>query len=166
MSLVALRGDQSFDFHSSPSLAIILAAMHGLALIALLLAGLPFWLSLLLALLVLVSLFDGYMLHVFRRGANSCIGLIWLTGTLVLQTPGGIRRSCSLLSGSLITPYLLVLRVLPDGSRKVMIVLILSDGIEHEAFRRLRVWTRWRTQELAKLAGTSIVGVASGNESG
>jgi toxin CptA len=47
------------------------------------------------------------------------------------------------LRDSLVTPYLTVLNVLPQGARFSRSVVILPDSLDAESFRQLRVWLKW-----------------------
>jgi len=46
-------------------------------------------------------------------------------------------------SDSLVTPFITVLNVLPQGARLARSVVILPDSLDAESFRQLRVWLKW-----------------------
>ncbi len=103
----------------------------------------PLWTAPAAALLLPASL--AYFL---RRDArltlrSSCIGLAQdEDGGLLLVRRDGARVPCRILRGSMITPSLTVLNLLPQGARRARGVVILPDSMEAEPFRRLRVWLR------------------------
>lgn len=126
----------------------MLVAAHSAALAVLALA-LPLWAKLAFAALLLFSL-----LYYLRRDAwlslpASCIGLVLEGEGVVLLRRDGVRLSCGILQDSLVTPYLTVLNVLPQGARFARSVVILPDSLEAESFRQLRVWLKWKNQEAA-----------------
>lgn len=95
------------------------------------------------ALLLLLSLF-----YFLRRDAwlalpSSCIGLAQEDdGNIVLLRRDASRVPCRILRDSVVTPFLTVLNVLPEGAWLARGVVILPDRMETESFRRLRVWLR------------------------
>ncbi len=134
---------RQFEFRPSRRLAALLIAAHGAALAVLPLLALPFWAALVLALLLVLSL-----LHLVRRDAwltlpSSCIGLTQEDdGRILLLRRDGSRVPCRILRDSVVTPSLTVLNVRPEGAYLARGAVILSDRMEKEPFRRLRVWLK------------------------
>jgi len=133
------------QFHLQPSryLAIMLIAAHGATLAALFPLDFPIWAKTALAILVLLNL--GY--HLRREAwlsAPSAILALTLEGDrVVLTTRDGEQLTGQILRDSLVTPYLTVLNVLPQGARMARSVIILPDSLDTESFRQLRVWLKW-----------------------
>ena len=64
-----------------------------------------------------------------------------------LETRRGERIVCALLGSSFVAPYLTVLNLKPEEKIFTRSVVILSDGINAEEFRQLRVLLRWKYRE-------------------
>jgi toxin CptA len=66
-------------------------------------------------------------------------------GALSFQTRRGEWYQGTLLGSSFVAPYLAVLNLRCESSRRIHHVVILPDSAATEAFRQLRIWMRWRT---------------------
>jgi len=79
---------------------------------------------------------------------QSVVGL-----TLTQEREGGLgceaarrdggRTACRILGGSVALPWLVVLRLRPQGRRLAWPVALLPDALAAEEFRALRVALRW-----------------------
>ena len=133
------------QFNLQPSIyfTIALVASHGVALAVLAPLALPLWARTLLALLVLASL----LYHVWHDAwllALSSNKTLLLDGEMVmLVARNGDQVTARVLADSLVTPYITVLNVLPQGAYLARSVIILPDSLDAESFRQLRVWLRW-----------------------
>lgn len=78
--------------------------------------------------------------------ANDAVEFFELSDEMqcTLTTRSGESVGCSLLGSTFVTPYLTVLNLKPSGKILTRSVVILSDGIDVEEFRQLRVWLRWK----------------------
>ena len=137
---------QHFEFHPSRYLTLLLLVAHSAVLAVLPLIALPLWAKSILVILLLYSL-----LHYLRRDAwlrlsDSYVGLALEGDGFILRRRDGVSMPCAILSDSLVTPYLTVLNVLPQGAHFARSVLILPDSLDAEAFRQLRVWLKWGDQ--------------------
>jgi len=123
----------------------MLIATHGATIMALFPLAFPVWAKMALTFLVLLSL--GY--HLRREAwlsAPSATVAMMLEGTqVVVTTRGGKQWLGQILRDSLVTPYLTVLNVLPQGARFARSVVILPDSMDAESFRQLRVWLKWNS---------------------
>lgn len=63
------------------------------------------------------------------------------SGTLELKR-GTEWGEAEMLAGGIVWPFLSVLRLYCEGRH--IFVAVLPDSMEHETFRRLRVWLRWK----------------------
>jgi len=133
---------QQIDINPSFYLAILLMAAHCAAAAALWFV-LPPWALLTLACVLGFSLLYYLLRDAWLRLPGSCIALVVDEGLVVLLRGNGSRTECRVMSGSLVTPALTVLTVLPQGARLARSIVLLPDSVDPESFRRLRVWLRW-----------------------
>ena len=122
---------------------MILAGGYAAAILALCTLPLPLWAMAALLLLLLAS----FVFHV-RRDAllsapSSGTKFVLDEEGVVLTLRSGQQLTGRLLRSSLITPFLTVLNVLPQGTHMSRSVVILPDSLELEFFRQLRVWLKW-----------------------
>ena len=134
---------RQFNLQPSIYFTTVLVTSHGIALAVLTPLALPIWTRILLALLVLTSL----LYHVWHDAwllALSSNHTLLLDGDLVqLITRNGDQVTAKVLTDSLVTPFITVLNVLPQGEYLARSVIILPDSLDTESFRQLRVWLRW-----------------------
>ena len=134
---------RQFNLQPSIYFTIALVALHGAVLAALVPLALPLWAKILLVLLVLVSL----LYHVWHDAwllALSSNKTLLLDGDMILLVArNGDRVTARILADSLVTPFITILNVLPQGSYLARSVIILPDSLDAEAFRQLRVWLKW-----------------------
>lgn len=134
---------KQFKFKPSHKLAAVLLLAHGVTVAALLPLDLP-----LLAKSGLVFLIAFSLLYQLRRTAwltaSTAVVALALEGDdIILTTKNGALIPSRVLRDSLITPYLTVLNVLPQGGRFARSAIILPDSLDAESFRQLRVWLKW-----------------------
>jgi toxin CptA len=134
---------QNFKLNPSHYLAVMLIAAHGATLAALFPLAFPIWAKTALAFFVLLSL--GY--HLWREAwlstPSATVALMLESDQVVLTTRSGKQITGKILRDSLVTPYLTVLNILPQGARFARGVVILPDSLDAESFRQLRVWLKW-----------------------
>lgn len=134
---------RQFNLQPSTYFTIALVVSHGAALAVLVPLALPLWARILLALLVLVSL----LYHVWHDAwllALSSNKTLMLDGDMILLVArNGDQVTARVLTDSLVTPFITVLNVLPQGAYLARSVIILPDSLDSESFRQLRVWLRW-----------------------
>lgn len=136
-----------FGFKPSFLLVLLLAAAHGAALFAASVLAVR-WVQ--LALYVLLSLNLAYLLwrEALLRSPASCVGLVFEPDRLALVQRNGVVVAARLLGDSLVTPWLLVLNLKPEGARWARRVVVLPDSLDKEPFRELRIWLKWGGQPL------------------
>jgi toxin CptA len=137
---------QRFEFHPSRYLTIMLFAVHGAALAALLPLALPLWAKLAIVFLLLLSLLYYLLRDAWLSVRISCVGLVLEGDDVILLMRDDTRLPCVILHDTLVTPYLTVLNVLPQDARFARSVVILPDSMDAEAFRQLRVRLKWGDQ--------------------
>lgn len=134
---------QQFKLRPSRYLAAVLVAAHGAALAVLVPLILPVWAKAALSIVILFSL--AYHLHrdALLSSKIAVMALMLEEEQAVLTLRGGDQLIGQVLRDSLVTPYITVLNVLPQGARLARSVVILPDSLDAESFRRLRVWLKW-----------------------
>lgn len=134
---------RQFNLQPSIYFTIALVASHGAVLAVLVPLALPLWAKILLVLFVLVSL----LYHVWHDAwllALSSNKTLLLDGDMILLVArNGDRVTARILADSLVTPFITILNVLPQGSYLARSVIILPDSLDAEVFRQLRVWLSW-----------------------
>jgi toxin CptA len=121
----------------------MLIAAHGATLAALFPLAFPIWAKAALAFFVLLSLGYNLWREAWLLSPSASLGLMLEGDQWVLTTRNGKQLNCQILRDSLVTPYLTVLNVLPQGARFACSVVILPDSMDAESFRQLRVWLKW-----------------------
>jgi toxin CptA len=134
---------RQFNLQPSVYFTIALIASHGVALAVLAPLALPLWARILLASFVIISL----LYHIWHDAwllALSSNKTLLVDGDMVqLVARNGDQVTARVLADSLVTPYITVLNVLPQGSYLTRSIIILPDSLDAESFRQLRVWLRW-----------------------
>jgi len=127
------------ELHRSFFCRIALAASHGAALAAI---AWPDWAPVFKApLLVLI-------LVLFAVAWRACVGgqhlVLGGDGQVLYQEkPTTEEQGAEVLSGTVVYPWLVVLRLGLDDGRRVTVV-VWPDSTTAENFRRLCVWLRWK----------------------
>ena len=134
------------DYPLGPSsyLAAILLAGH-VSVAALLwwLDFSPFWKIVAWSLLLASLVHEERM--AWRIGGNAVLALrIARDGALHLHIRKDGWREGELLGSSYVSSVLTVINVRLPGERRMRSVVLLSDSIQGDDYRRLRVWLRWR----------------------
>ena len=134
---------RQFKLQPSRCLATMLVAAHGITLAALFPLALPGWAKAALAAFVLFSL--GYHLRrdAWLSAPSASVELVLEGDRMALTTHGGEQLAGQILRDSLVTPFITVLNVLPQGARLARSVVILPDSLDAESFRQLRVCLKW-----------------------
>ncbi len=120
-------------------LALILIALHVSTLIILPWLAVPFSVIILLAGVIVFSLYHALMTHVLFRGKKSVAALIWgMSGGLKVIDREGKVYEAVIKDNSFVNPHLIILnlRLIERGSRTLV---LLPDSADREILRRLRV---------------------------
>lgn len=129
----------------SRTLGLLLAAAHAVSLLLIWIMPLPLALQLAFSLLLVAS----FVFHL-RRDArlaapNSIIRLRFSPDCQCrYQTRNGAWFEGMLLGSSLVTPWLSVLALRPDGRKLSRHAVIFPDSADAEGRRKLRVLLRWK----------------------
>jgi len=127
----------SIELRRSYLLISSVCTLHCAAAVGIILAPLHWHLRLVLLIAVAVSLAATLRparissLHLNRDGRLEC-GL-----------SEGVRVAAPVLSGSTVFPWLVVLRLRPEGARRLVSLPLFADHMSGEEFRILRLWLRW-----------------------
>jgi toxin CptA len=132
-----------FKLQPSQYLATMLLVAHSATLVALFQLSFPFWAKVSVALFVLFSLLYQLKRVAWLSEGTATVALKLEGELIVMTTRGGALLTGRILSDSLVTPYLTVLNILPEGARFARSVIIMSDSLDAESFRQLRVWLKW-----------------------
>jgi len=134
---------RQFKLQPSHYLAVMLIVAHGATLSAIFPLIFPVWAKMALAFFVVLSMVYHLRREALLSAPSSCVALMLEGDQWELTTCGGDHLTCQILRDSLVTPYLTVLNILPQGARFARSVVILPDSLDAESFRQLRVWLKW-----------------------
>jgi toxin CptA len=132
------------DLQPSPHLAVILLAASICAACMLLLVPVPWWIKLAGVSIIGVATVRQLRRHAWRSADYAWVRLQWSAenGWQAWRAHGEVVK-ITLLPDSMVHSALVVLRFRCEGQRWPEAIVLLADGAEHEALRRLRVQLRW-----------------------
>ncbi len=133
-----------FTLRPSNYLTLTIVVTHAVVMTALLFLPFPN-LALILLLIVLSWSMAYYVLRDARLKLDSaCVALRLEDDRIALTGPNGGETTGRLLRSSVVMPHLVVLNIALHGQRRKRNVVLVSDSMEAESFRRLRVALKWR----------------------
>lgn len=139
------------SIHRQPShrLAVILSLVHLVAAGSLWPLALS-WSSKMIIVVVLVISLIHYLRQDALLTANNAVVALELSDEMqcMLITYSGKSIACAVLGSTFVAPYLVILNLKPVEKFFMCSVVILSDSIDAEEFRQLRVWLRWQWREV------------------
>jgi len=145
-----MSGPLRVRLQPSPRLAAALCAAHGVAALAFWISPLPAMLSIAASAVLGISAVSSVRGHAFRNSASSVVELeLYEDCTLSARSADGRWLHYRLVGSSFVSRVLAVLKLRTESAWGRRSVLIACDGIEAEAFRRLRVWLQWRCAGMA-----------------
>jgi len=126
----------SLSLRPSRRLALALSVAHVVAAAAVLASALPAWLAALLVVLIGASL-------AYQRRPLPVASLV-LRGEGRIETvdAGGATAEAAIHPHTLVLAWIVVLLYRQRG--RLSALTLLSDSLDPEDFRQLRVWLRWR----------------------
>ncbi len=134
---------RQFKLRPSRYLAAVLVVVHGSALAVLFPLTLPVWAKAALAIVILFSLAYHLRRDALLSSRIAVMALLLEEEQAVLTLRGGDQLAGQVLRNTLVTPFLTVLNVRPQGARLARSVVILPDSMDAETFRQLRVRLKW-----------------------
>lgn len=119
-------------------LGLVLIASHmGAALLAALLPW-PVWVQTALVGGIAASAIHGVRRHAWRRGPGAVTGLeIDTDGDYFVRRDAGDWLACRYVE-SFLSLWLVIVRLIPEGRRRPVNILLARDAVEPNAFRELR----------------------------
>jgi len=127
-------------------LASLFALMGSIAGVAILLLSWAWWVKAILIVGIIAAVVRQINHDAWRKHPTAPV-IIELdpAGRLWLTKRNGMRYSAQVQGSTLVTAGFTVLNLKLEQGR--VSCVILPDAVDAEAFRRLRVWLRWRTHE-------------------
>lgn len=127
-------------------LAFLFLSMGAIASVSIILLPWAWWLKAILIAGIIAAIARKTWCDAWRRHPSSPV-MIELdhAGKLWLATRNGMRYPAQVQGSTLVTAGLTVLNLKLEYGRASCV--ILPDAVDAEAFRRLRVWLRWRANE-------------------
>ena len=139
----------SIKLRRSRALTLIVLAMHAATFILAFSLSLPFFVQLAAAPLLAASLVYSVRGEAGRTLAGSITAIaLFPDGAIEMQTRRQGRQAAKLQTGSFVTPQLTVLRYRLKNRFFSSHLVIFSDAVDAEDFRRLRVHLRCRSSTL------------------
>jgi hypothetical protein len=140
-----MSGTLRVQLAPSRRIAAALLAAHMLAGASLWVSPLPAWAALTLIAMLAAHAAISVRRHAFLDADGALLELeLRDDGTLSACTREGRWLACELVGSGFVSSAFTAITLRADGERRVRSVLIAADCMERDAFRRLRVWLRWR----------------------
>jgi toxin CptA len=129
----------------SRQLGCLLGAGHAAAVLLSWVAPIAWWLSLGLSMGVLTSLGFSLRYHALRNALGALTGLeLRSDGSAAVEDRQGRWSEVRVLGSSFVSPVLTILNLAGAQARLRRSLVVATDTLEVDEFRRLRVWLRWR----------------------
>lgn len=97
--------------------------------------------------LVLLQAWRALQLHALRRHRAAIVALKFDGNEFGYQLRSGAWRGGSVMAGGLVMPWLTVVRVRDEHSAtqpRLRVLVLCSDSLNGDDYRKLRVYLRWR----------------------
>ncbi len=128
--------------------AVIVASHLGAGLLTALLPW-PGWVQAALLGGVAASALQGVRQHAWRRGPGAPTGFeIDTDGEYFVRRGAGEWLACRY-AESFLSPWLVIVRLIPEGRRRPVNVLLAADAVAPEQFRELRARLHFQTPAVA-----------------
>lgn len=126
-------------------LAAVLLIAHGAAIALIVVVSIPQWLGLVAATALILSCLVSVRRTGLLLAPASTISIeISSDDVLTVQTRRGEWIECEVLASTYVASFLTVLNLREVERERIRHVVVLSDSIDAENFRNLRVWLRWK----------------------
>lgn len=137
----------SIEFKPSRRLLFILAASHLGALLILVPVTFPIWAKIILAFALALSAWRNARRYLWRNDPKSVLALrLYSAEKIEIMLADRTWQSAHIEGERFIHPLLVIVHCRLEESRKRIPVVILSDTLELERFRELRVRLKWQTK--------------------
>jgi len=128
------------DVKASRYLTIVLMVTHLGAITMVWLANLPVWMAFLVTMFCLVSLYYTLSQHAIRWGRQAIVSIKQNEGdSWLLIDNRGASKVGKLCGDSLVTTFLVILNFKVYQRFRILPIVIFSDSVDVNLFRRLRV---------------------------
>lgn len=139
----------ALELHASPRLAVAILGGHLLAVAGLVLARPPSWLSAISGCLLLWSAIRGLRHHALLWAAGSVFRLqARPDGSIECLTRDGEWQKLRLMPDSSLFPLFALLCLKPEEGGHRRHLVIFSDALPKEDWRRLCIWLRWAAADM------------------
>jgi toxin CptA len=153
-----MSGPLRVRLHRSNWLAAALCTAHAVAAAALWASQLPWWMSAIATATIAASAAWTVRGHAFRTAASAVVELeLYEDCTLSACTADGRWLRYRMVGSSFLSRVLTVLNLRAEDAWIVRSVLISADGMDRDAFRRLRVWLRWRCSGHPRMRDDDVI---------
>ena len=126
-----------FVIKPSRTFCWLLVAVHLLVIVSIYLTNLVLWARIVLALLIVFSLFHQLYCHVRARQSWRSFSLE--QKRVVVNTAGGEELNGEVVHGTVVTSHCVVLCARLEGDKLPVCQVIFRDAMQADAFRELRV---------------------------
>lgn len=133
---------RNIPLRPSRNFALFITLTSAIALCVIWATNLEVWLRLVLAALVLASLYYHTVAHVLLRSQSAWHSYYWRKGGLVVVTRAGEGLLAEILPETIVTPYFVLIRA-RDERGALISQLIFWDALGEDEFRALRVRLRF-----------------------
>lgn len=135
----------------SRKLVAVLTAAHAAAAMNLVPLDVPIWAKLALTLLIAASLGYTVRRYALLRSSAALTALeLRENDSSAIRTGGENWQEARILGTTYVSPSLTVVNVRVPGGWRARHIVIVSDNVDAESFRRLRVQLRWGYRQAAK----------------
>ena len=132
-----------FKFYPSRACAALLVFAFSLALLIVFLLPVPAFFKAVLAILLVCALAYYLLRDAWLLLSSSHVAIRLEGKNITLLTRGGGELPGQIMDDSLVTSFLTILNVLPQGKSRARSVLVFPDSMEAERNRELRVLLKW-----------------------
>lgn len=148
MSSAKYAAPLTLNFKPSRRLGLFVFVIHASALAVLPPLSMPWWMRAALALAIAGHLFTSLHLHVLLKHRDSIIKAVWdAEDRWWLTTRSGRQIEARTAPGSYVQPWLVVVHLAEEQSKKRRYLLVLPDSVAPDAHRQLRVRLRITSPE-------------------
>jgi hypothetical protein len=142
----------SLELHASPRLAVAILVVHVLAAVGLVLARLPPWVALIGGALLSWSAIRSLRHHALLWSARSVFRVqARPDGSIECLTRDGEWQKLRLMPDSSLFPLFALICLKPEGGGRSRHVVIFSDALPKEDWRRFCIWLRWAAADMPGL---------------
>lgn len=133
----------SFKFFPSGIFAALLIFVYSLAFLVILLLPIAAWAKAVLVILLLCSLIYYLLRDAWLLLSSSSVAIRLEGESITVRTRGDGELQGVILDDCVVTSFLTVLNILPQGKTRARSILVFPDSMDSERRRELRVLLKW-----------------------